>query len=700
MHKHKNILIELGCEELPVSAQAELRSQLAGSLAAELDKRGIHYARMDSFVTPRRIALLIHNMVVKGENQKRILAGPTRDIAYGPDNKPTAACLGFARSCGVAPTELKSKKTPRGERLYYEKITPGEESIQVLPQILNNVLAALGKGMRWNQENNAFIRPVRWLVLMADRQLIPWQLFGISSDNKTHGHRFLHPEPLVIDDAAHYEKILSQHHIILNADERTRRIVQQAQQLAQQAGAQLDSPQELAEEIAGLTEYPIAALGHFDKKFLRLPREVLDSVISGTQKYFLLTDARKRPLASFICIANIPSRQPASLIKGNEAVIRPRLADAAFFYDQDKKKPLEVRFEDLSQVAFFSELGDMQQKSRRCEALVTELARQCAAKHISPAARLSKCDLLSLMVQEFPHLQGIMGGHYFLADKKRATLADKECAAIIRQHYLPQRSMDPLPDSMEGCLLSLADKLDSLFGLFSLGHQPRGTGDPYGLRRNALGIIRILIEAQLDLDLDTLLQQCAAHYEKYNQRRIPANKQAELRKHILSFANERVYGYGVEKGVAGEIIRAVFASLSPGKTYCNWLKAQALMRISATEKASLIGLNKRLKNILGPATIKMGKFNAKFVEEEAETALFQCYQKLQQSFSFAEKEKDYDRCCQLLIEISEPLALFFDQIMVMVDAMEVRNNRLVLLDNIHRLFLKLGDLASISTTKA
>ena len=699
MGRHKNILIELGCEELPVSAQAKLPQQLATSLSEELRVHRIVYDGLDFFVTPRRIALLIRAAAQSGEKRKKIIEGPTTNLAYTEGTQPTPACLGFARSCGVIPKKLKVIKTARGERVCHEKIIKGEKTLIVLPRILNEILTKHGKGMQWNNQGDIFIRPVRWLVLIADKKVIPWRCFGLKSGKKSYGHRFLAPQALVIDDAAHYEKILAAHHVILSPEKRAQSIRRQAEKIARKIGARIDASPELAHEIAGLTEYPVAVLGHFDEAFLQLPYEVLHSVISSTQRSFLLMNAAKRLLPSFIFVANIISDERTKLIKGNEAVIKPRLADAVFFYTQDRKKSLTARFNALARLAFFSHLGDMKQKSLRCEALSEKLHQQCGTKPVGPAARLAKCDLMSLMVQEFPALQGIMGGYYFLADKKSATETDKRCAQTIRQHYLPQRTHDSLPDSIDGCLLSLADKLDSLFGLFYLDYQPKGTGDPYGLRRNAVGIIRILIEKELDMDLDLLLEFCADCYTKHNKFRLPVKKREELRRKTLSFINERVVSYGTEKNLTGDLIRAAFSSLKPGETYRNWLKAQALMRISFDKQIQLIGLNKRLKNILAVKKIPSQEFKPKYMKEKAEKELFRSYKSLSKSFAQARKKKDYDSCCRSLIEISDPLALFFEEIMVMTEEKKIRNNRLALLDKIHELFLEVGDLTGIALKK-
>ena len=701
MKKYNNTLIELGCEELPPAEQSSLISSFSHQIEKQLTAHKISWSKIDRFTSPRRLALLIKSLAARGEGTLVIKEGPAQNIAYKEDGSPTPACEGFARNCGVSVKDLSLRKTAKGERLCYEEQVAGEETVRILPQLLDQALLPLSKGMRWEQSPIAFIRPVRWLVLMADERIIPWHQFGLRSQNKTYGHRFLVSAPLSIHNAADYEKILVKNKVMPNHDQRLQLIKTQATKIAQQAGAQLNLTeewtQELAQEIAALTEYPVAYIGKFNKKFLRLPQEVLRSVICGTQKYLMLTDKKKTTLPSFVFIANIRSAQPKQLIRGNEAVITPRLQDATFFYEQDKKTSLAEKFENLSNVAFFSGLGDMKQKSLRTASLAGTLAEELGLKKepLATAARLCKCDLISLMVQEFPQLQGIMGGYYFLSDKKKPSVSAQNCAAILRQHYLPQRARDPLPGSLEGCALSLSDKLDSLFGLFLSDYQPSGTGDPYGLRRNAAAIVRILIEKQLDVNLLRLLRHCGAHYARHIA--VSAKKQEKTTAMLMQFIKERIFSYGLEQGLKSETLIAAFVSYEQeGRIYRSWLKAKALMQIHSEDLNALIELNKRLKNILKEAKRGATEFNPAQAEKKEETTLYRSYRQLQKGVQQAEKQLDYAKTCHILISLTQPLAVFFDEVMVMAEDPVVRNNRLALLRKIYALFLHLGDLTVLS----
>lgn len=699
MKQHKNTLVELGCEELPALQQRSLIEIWQRALITQLKDHKLSYDSIEGWCGPRRLSFLIKNLAVQSRGEKIIKEGPAKSLAYDENGAPTPACIGFARSCGVKPTQLVIRATPKGERLCYEKQVEGKKSVDLLAGLLNESLDPLHiyREMRWPQSPIPFIRAVRWLVLMVDSKKLSWQAFGLQSSNLTYGHRFLAPEPVKIDNAANYEKILLKTKVIANQHKRTEMIKAQAIRMTAKINAQLQLSPQLAEEIAGLVEYPTAYIGQFDKRFLQLPNEILDSVICGTQKYLMLTNEKNAPLASFIFIANITSKRPKQLIGGNEAVIAPRLEDAVFFYEQDIKTGL--RFESLRQVAFFTDLGNMQQKSLRCLKLTSLMSKRLDLnkKPLELAARLCKCDLISLMVQEFPHLQGIMGGYYLLAAKDKPSSEDKICATILRQHYLPQRATDSLPDLLEACILSLVDKLDSLIGLFATNHKPSGTGDPYGLRRNALAIGRILIEKKLDLDITELLQ---FGFQSYISQELLNDKDASSFKQqteIIDFIKERIYNYGSEQGLNTETLTAAFAADErPGRIYRQWLRAQALDKMTAADLSQLVGLNKRIKNILGTTQPPVEAFNQKNIKEKEEAALYKSYQNLAKKVNEKTDQLDYVAYSRLLIDLAEPLALFFDKVMVMAEDPQVRTNRLSLLNNIYRLFLQLGDLSSFS----
>lgn len=697
MKQHKNTLAELGCEELPAFQQFSLIELWRDSLATQLKNHRLSYGSITGYCGPRRLSLLIKNLAAQSEGEKIIKEGPAKQIAYDKEGSPTPACIGFARSCGVKPAELVIRKTAKGERLCYERQLEGKRATDLLPQLLSETLQPLCKGMRWPQSPTPFIRPVRWLVLMVDNEKLSWQMFGLRSDNQTYGHRLLSARPVRIDNAADYEKILRQNRVIADQQKRIEIIRAQAAKIALRMGARLQTTPQLEQEISGLVEDPTAYIGQFNEKFLQLPREILHSVICGTQKYLMLTDKKGSPLPSFLFIANIASKKPKQLISGNEAVITPRLEDAAFFYEQDKKAGL--RFEPLKQVAFFTGLGDMQQKSIRCVNLATQVGKELGLNKepLARAAKFCKCDLVTLMVQEFPHLQGIMGSYYLLAAKSKATHEDRTCAAIIGQHYLPQRATDPLPELLEGCVLSLVDKLDGLVGLFATNHKPSGAGDPYGLRRSALAAGRILIEKSLDLDIAELLQFCMQNYISQKFLDVGPERQEAIITEVLDFIKERIFAYASEKGLNLETLTAAFAANERrGRIYRLWLRAQALNKMTSANLSRLIGLNKRLRNILGTAEDSNARFNRDYIKEKEEQALYETYQRIAKQADKHSNQLDYAAYSHLLVELAEPLAVFFDRVMVMVEEPAIRANRLALLTKIHGLFLQLGDLSIIS----
>ena len=702
MKQHKHTLVELGCEELPAFLQYSLIQTWQEALIIQLRDHKLSYDSIEGWCGPRRLSLLIKNLAVQSEGEKIVKEGPAKNIAYDKNGAPTPACIGFARSCGVKSSELVIRATPKGERLCYEKQIVGKKTVEILAGLLNESLQPLYKGiykgMRWPQSSVPFIRPVRWLVLIVDNKKLNWQAFDLQSSNLTYGHRFLSPKPIKIDNAANYEKILRKAKVILNQHKRIDMIKAEATRMATELKAQLEISPQLAQEIAGLVEYPTAYVGQFDKKFLRLPNEILDSVICGTQKYLMLTNKKNLPLASFVFIANITSKRPKQLISGNEAVITPRLEDAVFFYEQDLKAGL--RFDSLKQVAFFTGLGNMQQKSFRCLNLASLMSKKMELNNrpLELAARLCKCDLVSLMVQEFPHLQGIMGSYYLLAAKDQPTAEDKLCAAILRQHYLPQRATDSLPELLETCILSLVDKLDNLIGLFATNHKPSGTGDPYGLRRNALAIGRILIERKLDLDIGELLRAGGQNYIDQGLLNASNKKhQDEMITEIIAFIRERIFNYSSEQGLNTETLTAAFAADErPGRIYRQWLRAQALNQMTAANLSRLVGLNKRIKNILGTTPPALKEFNQKKIREKEEAALYKSYQNLARKVNEKTDQLDYVAYSHLLIDLAEPLATFFDKVMVMAEDPQIRTNRLSLLNNIYRLFLQLGDLSRVS----
>ena len=701
MKKHSNLLIEIGCEELPAAQQPQLISDFSAGLSKLLDEHGLAYQGIKSFVTPRRLSLIIQQVQTKQDDTEELRKGPATKNGFNEKGEPTAATLGFAKSCGVEHNKLQRMDSDKGEYLCYKVQVTGRHIQQILPQILGNLITKLPKGrtMRWDDSNNKFVRAVRWLLLLLDDEVISWDEFGLTASNLTQGHRFYTSSPITINHCDEYEeKLLKEGYVIVCPNKRRKKIIEQANKICAAEGCANVQENELIDELVAITEYPVAYAGEFNPDFLRLPAPVLDSVLTLKQRYLPLIDAKGNTLPKFIFIANIKSNNKSQLIAGNQAVIAPRLEDAAFFYKQDLRSSLQKRLELLDKVAFFGELGNMRQKSQRCEHIVGKVANDFNADAgiAQLAASLCKCDLTTLMVQEFPELQGIIGGYYLLASDK--LLASDEAkakslqfsASAIQEHYLPQRQEDKTPYSTAGCALAVADKLDTLIGLFHLKYQPSGEKDPYSLRRTALGIVRILLEKQLNINLDSMMQHVIASYKKHNDISI----KVEIASEVLVFINERVPAYGKERGMAADALAASFYE-AQNDIYAAWQKAAAMMKLKGKQRSALVEINKRLKNILAEQKINQREVQTALIKEDAEREIFKVYQEIHSGFNQAQKSGEYEQCCKLLSTLSEPLEEFFEQVMVMSDDMEIRKNRLLLLSLIHRMFLKIGDFSRL-----
>ncbi len=726
MKKHADILLEIGCEEIPAAEQDELLAGLKSGVSERLQKENLAHGTPIGYATPRRLALWIPDLQTQQDDRRVIRRGPSARIAYDKAGNPTPACLGFARSCGVSPAKLKVikkvKKDEHGDRegyVCYEGTEKGKNTAELLPPILNDIIPHLPrrKTMRWNggygSPGASFTRAVRWLVLILGDTRIPWSAFGIKNDNRTFGHRAYHKNPITITTPADYEEILaSTGHVIVDKQKRKERILKDAKKLAsaRPEKTQLYAPDGLLEEIANITEYPVVYEGHFEPEFLTLPAEIINSVLIDKQRCFPLLNVpnglnengndkdKEKHLPAFLFVANIRSDNPQRIIRGNEAVVRPRLRDASFFYEKDLQQSLTDNFEKLNNLAFFGGLGSMRQKSERCTDLVKVIAPSVGAdpKAAEIAARFCKCDLISLTVQEFPELQGIMGGYYLRGDKHTERFAagkSKEtkeaAAAAIAEHYLPQQSGDPIPAGAEGRALALADKLDSLVGLFARGYKPAGDKDPFGLRRLALGVVRIILESALYVDLRGLLLAAAEGYKKQNQMEISA----EVGEEVLRFVNERVNAYA--KDAKSAVIAAVFDEPQTDLTD-SWLRVRSLTNIPEARREALVALDKRLKNILGGVKhLPQKEIDATLILEPAERALYKGYLELHADYVAAAQARDYDNCCKILAKLSDLLEQFFNEVMVMAEDDRLKNNRLQLLYRIRDPFVRLGNLSKL-----
>ncbi len=686
---NRDLLFELGTEELPPKALHTLMTALRDETATRLKKAQLSFDSIKAYATPRRLALIIHELAETQPDKTEVRRGPALQAAFGPDGQPTPAAIGFAKSCGVEVAELETMKNNKGEWLCCQIHTPGTRAQALIAGILQQSLMALPipKRMRWSDLEVEFVRPVHWAVLLFGDEVIPARILNVKAGNITFGHRFHSPEPLTIANPDHYAQLLfSEGWVIADFDERRARIEEKANKLAGEAGGHAHITPDLLQEVTALVEWPVAVMGNFDRRFLQLPPEVLITVMQSHQKYFPVRDGNHALLPCFITMANLDSKRLDSVREGNERVIRPRLADAEFFWNQDLKTPLEQRLEQLAGIIFQQKLGTLLDKTRRLEKLAVLLADTLASdsEPARRAAHLSKTDLTTEMVGEFPELQGIMGRYYAKAQGEA-----EEVAAALEEQYRPRFAGGPLPETRCGEILALADKLDTLVGIFSIGQIPTGAKDPYALRRAALGIIRILIEKELDLDLKDLLQAAAANYSHgFDQSQVLAT--------LENFILERLKGYLLEKEFNADEFEAVAAlKIMNLLDFLHRIEAVHAFR-QLPEAESLAAANKRIRNILrksGLTTFAAAETDS--LQAPEEIALHTEVERARREITPLLQRRDYTQALKRLAQLKETVDGFFDHVMVMVEDESVRRNRLNLLNETAALFLQIADISRL-----
>ena len=684
-----DLLIEIGTEELPPRALQTLCNAFAESVRHGLQENHLGSPDIHQYATPRRLALLIKGLPTATADRRIEQHGPPVSAAFDEEGQPTKAAEGFARKCGVTVEELQSEETDKGSRLVYRATRPGEPTTRFIPDIVRQALDKLPipKRMRWGDLEAWFVRPVHWVVLLFGDEVIDAEILSVKSGRETRGHRFHHPDTIYIPAPAEYEVLLeSEGKVIADFDRRRTAVRAQIEQAASQYQANAIIDEALLDEVTAMVEWPVAVTGRFDERFLDVPQEALISTMKTNQKYFHLVDNDHRLLPLFITISNIESKQPEQVQKGNERVIRPRFADAEFFWQQDRQIPLIQRLDSLKSVVFQQKLGTLYDKTRRVETLVGTIAEQLNGdKQLAiRAAQLCKCDLMTEMVGEFPELQGIMGRYYAELDGE-----EPQVARALDDYYKPRFAGDDLPGEVTSQSLALADRLDTLVGIFAIGQIPTGDKDPFALRRAALGVLRILIEQQLDLDLQTLLEQSAAGFDDA----LNANEAVEP---VIGFILDRLKAYYRDQGIRADVLEAVTAN-RPTRPLDIEQRLKAVDHFRQLEAAeSLAAANKRIGNILkkveGPLPVQIDP--SRF-EEKAEKALYDALAGLQQQVQQQIDQGDYQPALTALAGLREPVDQFFDQVMVMADDDALRNNRLALLNQLHQLFLQIADIAKL-----
>jgi len=683
----RSVLLELGCEELPPIGLTALAQALADGLAKGLDATGIPHGSPQVFATPRRLAVLVPQTAERGPDRSIERRGPPVTNAFDAGGEPTQAARAFAKSCGVEVAALTRLSTDKGEWLAFRGTETGAATTAVLPGIVVQAIAGLpiAKRMRWGAHAAEFVRPVHWVVLLYGEELIPAEILGLDAGRVTRGHRFHAPAPIALAGADRYADALREAHVIADVAVRRAAIHAGVTALAAKLGGRALIEPALLDEVTALVEWPVPIAGRFHARFLELPREVVVATIQGHQRYFPVEtdDGTLRHL--FITVSNIESRDPGQVVAGNERVVRPRLTDAAFFWEQDRKQTLEAHAAKLAGVTFQAKLGSYADKTARVRALAGEIgARIGAGPLVDRAAALAKADLMTAMVAEFPELQGTMGRYYARVEGEPA-----ELALALEEQYLPRFAGDALPVSKTGQALSVADKLDTLVGIFAIDQKPTGTKDPFGLRRAALGVLRILLEGGLDLDLPALLEHSAALQPV---RRAAAAAEAQ------AFIWERLRGLLLERGdgTTPEMIEAVFAA-APRSPLDVEARLRALREFLALPEAGVLAAaNKRIANILkktplaGGATVDASRFT-----EPAERELERALSVLSAPVAAAIADGEYALSLRLSSGLRAPIDAFFAGVMVMDEDAARRENRLALLRDVQTLFGGVADLSRL-----
>jgi glycyl-tRNA synthetase beta chain len=682
----RDLLFELGTEELPPRALPALSEALTAGVLEGIDAAGIARGDAQGYATPRRLAVRVESVAERQADKTVERRGPPVKASFDAGGAPTQAAVAFAKNCGVPVSALTQLTTDKGAWLIFRGIEPGAATANLLPGIVNKALAALpiAKRMRWGTRDAEFVRPVHSAVLMLGDEVVPADVLGLATGRTTFGHRFHAPKPIILKSAREYAGRLRRAKVIADFAERRQLIRDGVDAAAAGDGGIPSIDAALLDEVTALVEWPVPILGRFERRFLSLPREVVIATIQDHQRYFPLQGGNGELNGGFVTVCNIESRDPSRVREGNERVVRPRLSDAAFFWNQDRKSSLQEHAARLAGVTFQAGLGSYADKTRRVTALAQWIGgRIGAGPLVERAAELAKADLMTAMVGEFPELQGTMGRYYALAQGE-----PEELARALEEHYRPRFAGDSLPSTKTGQAVALADKLDTLVGIFAIGQRPTGTKDPFGLRRAALGVLRILLEGGLALDLFEMLRIAAAAQ--------PVSRAAVVDE-AYDFIAERLRGLLLERpGITGEMVDAVLAGRpgSPPDVEARLLALQEFLRLP--EAGVLAAINKRIANILkkappdGEAAVDAGALC-----ENAEQRLYQVLRDLSVPVQDAIERRQYAQSLKALVGLRVPIDEFFERIMVMDENVERRRNRLALLRDAQRLLVGVADLSRL-----
>ncbi|RBW43971.1 glycine--tRNA ligase subunit beta [Psychromonas sp. B3M02] len=684
---HENLLIELGTEELPPKSLRKLAESFASNVEAELVKAELAFDKVEWLASPRRLAVVVTNLIAAQADKIVEKRGPAVNVAFDDTGVATKAAQGWARSNGISVEQAERLVTDKGEWLLFKSSVKGQEISELIPGIAATALSKLPipKPMRWGSESTQFIRPVHTVTMLFGSKLIQGELLGVASDRVIRGHRFLGEAELTLNHADNYQSLLDDSGKVIVDYERRKAIIrEQVEAVAAHENGVAAIDEELLEEVTSLVEWPVTLVGSFEEKFLDVPSEALIYTMKDNQKYFPVLDKEGNLLPRFIFVSNIVSRDPKQVISGNEKVVRPRLADAEFFFETDKKKTLESRLDSLSTVLFQKQLGTLKEKSERISKVAAKVAAKIDAntEHAQRAGLLSKADLMSEMVMEFPDVQGVMGMYYARFDGEH-----EDVAVALNEQYLPRFAGDKLPTSLVACAVSLADKLDTLVGIFGIGQAPKGDKDPFALRRAAIGLLRIITDKGLDLDIVDLVEIAKVQYaDKLTNDNVVND--------VVDFLFARFRATYQAGGYSVELIQSVLER-RPTKPVDFEKRIKAVAKFQTLpEAAPIAAANKRISNILAKVNDEINsKVDANLLQEDAEKALSEILEALESKLSPLFEEGDYESALFELASLKSPVDDFFDNVMVMADDLAVKNNRLALLNRLRNLFLQVADVS-------
>ncbi|AFT72714.1 glycine--tRNA ligase subunit beta [Alteromonas macleodii] len=687
----ENCLVELGTEELPPKALKSLGEAFATQFEAALTQADLSFDSVSWFAAPRRLAVYVSGLA-EGQADKVVeKRGPAVSAAFDADGNPTKAAQGWARGNGIDVADAERLVTDKGEWLLHKAHVPGQSVAELLEGLINQAVSKLPipKPMRWGNYNTQFIRPVHTLCVLYGSEVVNVSVLGLTSGRVVQGHRFHGEGRFELDHADNYASALEQQYVLADFEARKDKVRQQLEDAAQSLSLKPDYNEDLLEEIASLVEWPVVLQAGFDEAFLAVPKEALIYTMKDDQKYVPLLDSDGALSNIFLFVTNIESRDASQVISGNEKVIRPRLADAEFFFNSDKKTTLESRLESLETVLFQKQLGTLKEKSERISALSAFIASQIDANETQAARAglLAKTDLMSNMVMEFPDVQGVMGKYYALNDGEDAPVAE-----ALYEQYMPRFAGDALPSSGVSASVALADKLDTLVGIFGIGQLPKGDKDPFALRRAAIGVLRIVTELSLPLDLETLVSKAI---DVYGDKLTNAETQSQ----VVDFVLGRFTALLQDQAIAIDVIQAV-AARRPTKPADYLARVHAVDKFRALEEAeALAAANKRVANILAKQNVEVTdtvNIDESLLAEEAEKALYVELKAAQEEVDIAVPSQDYTRILTALATLRNVIDNFFDNVMVMADDEAVKNNRLALLSLLRQLFLTTADISILA----